>query len=142
MILGPCLQGQLREAECQYEEASSVRQEMAWLRDTPTASRERWKRSELSWTRGKRQTEAELGEACTDCCQQDELHQLLLEIRDVLRELSTPCRLRFMIDDKLMINCFKIHFKIKQIFSDKCEIYTKFIAEVPPKLSFSPFLSL
>merc|ERR1711978_739336 len=65
-------QGQLREAECLYEEASRVRQEMAEkasLADRRANSLQgemEESRAPLdSAERGKRQTEAELGEACS-----------------------------------------------------------------------------
>merc|ERR1719297_799588 len=65
-------QGQLREAECQYEEASRVRQEMAEkasLADRRANSlqgeMEEARALLDSADRGKRQTEAELGEART-----------------------------------------------------------------------------
>merc|ERR1712113_911186 len=65
-------QGQLREAECQYEEASGVRQEMA-EKSSLADRRANSLQGEMeearalldSADRGKRQTEAELGEART-----------------------------------------------------------------------------
>merc|ERR1712107_479274 len=96
-------QGQLREAECQYEEACRLRQEMsekASLSDRRANALQgevEEARALLdSAERGKRQTEAEPGDARNAVNEMNSINSEPDLTRDVLREPSTPCRLRLM----------------------------------------------
>merc|ERR1712007_341387 len=96
-------QGQLREADCLYEEASRVRQEMAEkasladrransLQGEMEESRALFDSAE----RGKRQTEAELGEARSAVNEMTTVNSRELR-RDVLKALFTQCKQKLMI---------------------------------------------
>merc|ERR1711915_238213 len=97
-------QGQFREAECAYAEESRVRQEMAEKaslaerRANALAGEMEEARSLLdSAERGKRQTEAELGEARTAVNEMSSINSKASAEKRAVEQLSILCMLRLMI---------------------------------------------